>query len=106
MDTVLSTVHCLSQELQKSNIDYVAASGLIQACKATFTKFRSDEYLEEIAKQTDKLCDMIGVAPQEEKNLRNSTGCTEMHRSSAPAKIRLFFQIRSNPALAGFGGRI
>ncbi|ESN91244.1 hypothetical protein HELRODRAFT_182100 [Helobdella robusta] len=59
MDTVLSTVHCFSQELQKSNIDYVAASGLIQACKTTFTKFRSDESWEEIVKQTDKLCDMI-----------------------------------------------
>ncbi|ESN97867.1 hypothetical protein HELRODRAFT_177503 [Helobdella robusta] len=64
MDAVLSTVHGLSRELQNSSIDNAAAFGLIQACKTALIKYHSDESWEEILEQTNKLCDMMGVAPQ------------------------------------------
>ena len=42
MREVLSTVHCLSQQLQNDSIDCVAACGLTQATRSRLIELRTD----------------------------------------------------------------
>lgn len=53
-------MNCLSQELQNSSIDYVAASDLIQATRNTLIKLRSETSWSDTVKEADRLSVEMG----------------------------------------------
>ena len=71
MDKVLSTVHCLSQQLQNMSIDYVAASGLIQGTRSSLINLRTDKSWEEVLKEADTLAAEAGI--KDKPHLQRST---------------------------------